>query len=158
MISNYVGIIHSANAADGSQYVILQYGFGYNSGGISQSFPTKVGSLYEVTFDYAALAEGGTRTWDLTANIAGTPLTLPINETGTPGLDVTPWVEETVFFTATATTSTISFTGDTHDQYYGPVLDDVTAEFIPEPATLTLLLAGGGVIFWLLRRRSQTSA
>jgi hypothetical protein len=110
---------------------------------LSQTFATVPGAEYLVTF---ALAHQGGAT--------NNPATILLQATGNPAViypaDSVSFVLKTYSFFAVAPVTTLSFTQSTGPMDYSPELDNVRVEFLPEPASLTLLALGLGA---LSRRR-----
>jgi hypothetical protein len=71
---------------------------------------------------------------------------------------ISPWTQETMYFTATSSSAVLSFlavgTGDPPTI----MLDGVTLAGVPEPSTWAMLLGGFGLIGLLQRRRRQQPA
>ena len=94
-----------------------------------QSFTTTSGTTYDISFCYAAVSQGGDQTDPLTYSInGGMPTTVYIDTTGVTQAKLTPWVQEATQFTATGTSSTLSFTGHYFNQWYGTALDNVSVQ------------------------------
>jgi len=128
--------------AGGNQAVMLN-GDGIATTTLSQTFATVPGAEYLVTF---ALAHQGGAT--------NNPATILLQATGNPAViypaDSVSFVLKTYSFFAVAPVTTLSFTQSTGPMDYSPELDNVRVEFLPEPASLTLLALGLGA---LSRRR-----
>lgn len=125
---------------------------------ISTSIATVIGSTYEVTFDHSILSVVGdpdiTTTFDVA--ITGQANTSYSNtfsdftlKDGVPNSFLT----ETIQFTATDTTTVLSFVSTALNGAgdRGPTIDNVRFDQIPEPSTG--LAAGLGVLLLALRRR-----
>jgi len=84
-------------------------------------------STYEQTFTYDTLAKGNTRT-DM------------------------KWELQSWYFTAQGATTTLGFASLTSTAY-GPALDNVSVELVPEPLTLAGVLLGVGCAAGYVRRR-----
>lgn len=112
----------NAVASDGDQFVQLQ--FNSSPATISQTFTTVVGQDYQLDFDYSALDFINSRSVTLTYNLGGSDQTIDYT---TIDLNVgqTAWETESVAFTATGTSTTISFTGDFISGFWGPSIDNV---------------------------------
>jgi hypothetical protein len=153
-------------ASDGSRFLDLtNYSAGAPFAGLSQSFATTAGATYTLSFDL-----GGSNAWGrpdaLIASAAGTSATFttgPASAT-TPNND---WYHESMTFTATGATTTLTLQGSAGGNYIG--LDNVVVDLlsgpgptpdpvpaIPEPSTWALMLAGLAVIGGVARRRAAT--
>ncbi len=108
-------------AADGLNSVDLT---GYNEGSISQAFPTVVGQEYKVKFYMAGNTAGEPMVKTMKADVGGEPETFSFDATGKTLLDM-GWEKKHFVFTATADTTTLTFTSTVPD-YFGPVIDKVT--------------------------------
>ncbi|MBT3193160.1 MAG: DUF642 domain-containing protein [Verrucomicrobia bacterium] len=115
-------------ASDGDQYLQLQDS-GTGVATISQNITTEVGATYQLTFDYSGV-DTTTHSVEL-AYAAGGSAGSVTYSTGTPMED---WQTETVSFQATATTTAISFTGDSvGGGFYGVGIDNVSVTKTAEP-------------------------
>jgi len=109
----------SAVASEGDQFVQLQYAS--DDATISQAMATSAGQVYELSFDYSAL-DFGSRSLTLTYDVGGAIRTVNMT-TADPQIS---WATETFQFTATDTTTMLSFTGDAFNGFYGPSIDNVS--------------------------------
>ncbi len=116
-------------------------------GGISQTFSTSIGSSYEVNFYMAAPKIGFQEPRTAKATVAGNTYQFSTPSSSEYFLE---WSKKTFTFTAVATQSTLEFIGNGQFQYWGPVIDNVSIEAVPEPASIAALGAG---LALLLRRR-----
>jgi hypothetical protein len=136
------------------------------AGNISQTFAVAGNMTYRVAF-----AMGGN--FDnlpiIKTMVSGVPITTPhtftFDTTGTSRTNM-GWTDKFYEFTTAAsqTSATITFQsittgGNPHPDSYGPALDNVRIEAVPEASTLigfgsALVMAGPGMIGWLRRRRS----
>jgi Protein of unknown function (DUF642)/PEP-CTERM motif len=152
-------------ASDGSRFLDLtNYSAGAPFAGMSQTFATTAGATYTLSFDL-----GGSNFWGrpdaLIASAAGTSATFTTGpaSTTTPNND---WYHESMTFTATGATTTLTLQGSVGFNYIGldnvsvallsgpgPTPDPVPA--IPEPSTWALMLAGLAAIGTVARRRHQ---
>jgi len=122
LINGWFGAV----ASEGDQVLSLQsntFGGGV-AGSISQSFATEVGQNYLLLFDYSSIdsAAPGQAT-SITYNLGDADQTVAFT-TGPYG--VPPWGAETYVFTATSTSTTLTFKGDYLGQWNGPLIDNVS--------------------------------
>lgn len=126
---------------------------GTDVGGVSQTFATVMGEKYKISFDLSGNPGGPTsKTLEVLAT-GGllTSFSYSLINSGTNMM----WATKDYFFTASGVSTTLSFVSTTIDGgVWGPALDNVTINVVPEPATLTL--AGIGALGWIgvsIRRR-----
>lgn len=149
----------NAQSSEGAQWMSLTLLNG-TAGGVSQTFATVAGTVYELTFDYSALSHGDTTganvVYEMLFDLGGPATQLNINTLGLPSLMLAPWQTHTVQFMATGASTTLNFRAGagSYAGFYGPAIDNVWVTFIaapaPEPATFTLLALGAAVF---MRRR-----
>ena len=118
-------------ASDGDRSIDLS-GY-YSHGSISQTFATVTGQDYKVQFDLAGNIEGPPTIKTMTVEVAGTTHDFEFDISG-KNKDNMDWETKNFEFTATDTTSILTFkTAIT--SAFGPVLDNVIVEeIIPPPA------------------------
>jgi Ca2+-binding RTX toxin-like protein len=96
-------------------------------GGIAQAFNTVVGQQYLVSFALAGNPEGGTPIKQLGVSAAGQSEVFSFDTTGF-SIDNMGWVNKTLIFTATASTTTLEFYSlsiEPENYFNGPTLDNV---------------------------------
>ncbi len=114
-------------------------------GSISTSIPTSIGTEYHISFGAygGAFNQGGL----LTAGTLNQPFIAP----GTSNTTTAVFTNYGFDFTATASTTTITFQSVTSDGF-GPIIDNVSV--VPEPSSALLLTCGAALC--LRRRRLRT--
>lgn len=142
---NTLGPDGQTSASHGDQYLQLQTS---NTGiaTISRSVATQIGTEYTLSFDYGAIAIA---VWDLTFEYEVDGTTQQIAVTTKDGQ--IGWETQEYTFTATKDLTSLSFTGDTENGFYGISLDNVTITAVPEPTSAALIGLGGLAL--LLRRQ-----
>jgi len=101
-------------------------------GGIAQTFKTKKGQKYRVTFALAGNPEGAVAKKKLGVKAAGKQAEFEFDTTGKTKADM-GWVKKTWDFTADADETTLEFFSlMTEDEACGPCLDDVSVVEIKE--------------------------
>jgi hypothetical protein len=147
-------------AHDGTQWLDLN---GYDRGGVFQFIATVPGVAYDFRFWYSdnpfSNAQGSqlgvAKTGNWTIRDGGTnALLLPLgnftHDTATgAGAD---WRDSGLIrFVATSASTRIAFSGDVNLLSTGPMIDDVSVEAVPEPASIALL--GAAVVGLAMQRR-----
>jgi choice-of-anchor C domain-containing protein len=138
-----------------------------NSNGtiVSQALSTVSGQRYKLTFDMAGNPDGPP-TDKILLVTAGTvidePFTFVTNLSDPPATHLEMgWVQESMIFQATASTTPLSFQSvvfyeDGSPSPYGPALDNVQVVAVPEPTGLVALFGLGGMgllgLVWRHRR------
>ena len=142
---DYIGTYWQAS--EGSRNLDLS---GLNAGGIQQTFNTTVGETYRVTFDLAGNTDGSPTIKEMRVSAGGNSADFSFDITGKSRSNM-GWVSKSWGFTATGTTTTLSFL-NLADTAYGPALDNVsvialspppTPTSIPEPSSMLGLLSLG---------------
>jgi choice-of-anchor C domain-containing protein len=111
-------------AADGKRSLDLHGSPGL--GGIKQTFPTKPGTRYNVTFWMAANPDGTVLKKRMGVSAAGSSKEFEFDATGKTTKDL-GWVKKTWQFTATEKQTTLEFyTLMKEDESCGPALDNVS--------------------------------
>lgn len=133
----------------------------YQTGSISQTIGgLTIGQMYQLSFYWAAGQQAGydgitTENWGV--SFGGQNYRTATVTTANHGF--TPWRQEVVYFTATATSQLLSFLAQGTPAGVPPfsLLDGVSLTAAPEPATWLLMMVGlGGVMFVARRRRNGT--
>jgi len=65
------------------------------------------------------------------------------------------WVTESILFTNSDATTTLSFTSQDAGGPYGAALADISVTAVPEPESMALLLAGLGMVGVMASRRKR---
>ena len=126
-------------ASDGNRSVDLSE---LSAGRIEQTFNTIVGENYTVTFDLAGNPIGGPIVKSMTVLAAGDSANFTFDTTGRSTSNM-GWETNTWMFTATGSTTTLSFISNTNTNA-GPALDNVSVSEtvvtdVNEPQTLMML-------------------
>ena len=102
-------------------------------GGIAQTFPTRPGRRYRVTFQLAGNPNRPPLRKPVRVSAAGQSVELEFDATGRSGRDM-GWVERTWEFTADADSTTLEFTSLTQSPQtgYGAAIDRVTVDLVGE--------------------------
>ena len=140
---DYIGTYWQAS--EGSRNLDLS---GANAGGIQQTFNTTVGETYRVTFDLAGNTDYSPTIKEMRVSAGGNSADFSFDITGKSRSNM-GWVSKSWGFTATGTTTTLSFL-NLVDTPYGPALDNVSVialspppTSIPEPSSVLGLLSLG---------------
>ena len=155
-----IGLINWHNSAammnpfDGDKVVDLNNsGNGLADTGIlSQSFATDIGESYELTFYLAGPGTAFPDPRQVQVDIAG--IQQIFSQAASPNTAL-EWGTETLTFTAIESTTTLAFTSVNGAGYWGPLLDGVSVNAIPEPSTLVTLACGAAVMLVVGRRHMK---
>jgi len=144
-------------AAEGSRSVDLN---GTTAGAISQTFDTVAGHVYRVSFSLAGNpddTQNTLKTVRVLAPTGGTPADYNF-DTSDLTRGYMGWVSRTYTFTATSSSTTLSFSSLTEESAYGPAIDnvtvtDVTPTSVPTLSQWALFSLAGLLGLAALRRR-----
>lgn len=145
---DYIGTYWAAQ--DGNRSLDLN---GNGKGGVSQTFDTSIGQVYQVSFWVAGNPDGLPILKELTADDGTTTFEFEFDATGSTRVDPN-WSERTFEFIASGASTTLSFKS-TVEGFFGPALDNVSVTAIPEPFTLSLL--GVSLVGLGLARRGRAA-
>ena len=148
-LSTYGGGSGFGSAHDGLVSLDLNTDHGVG-GGIQQSVPTDVGGLYSLTFWQGTYNHHGR---DGTSNVivsAGATTESFFFENHNP---IIAWGQKTLNFTATSTTTLISFENFDSPELNFSHIDNVSINLVPEPSTALLL--GIGLVRMSLRKKGR---
>jgi choice-of-anchor C domain-containing protein len=134
------------NAENGTKMVDLNDNGGglSDTGTLSQTFATSVGSNYDLTFYLAGPDTSFPNPRQVKVEIAGG--TQIFSQAASDPLALV-WGLETMSFTATSTSTTLTFSSVDGSGYWGPFLDNVSVNtVVPEPSTMAMY-AGAFLVF-----------
>ena len=112
-----------------------------------------VGQIYVVTFDMAGNPEGGGPSIKEMNVSAGDNSQDYLFDTTGATFESMNWLSQIFSFTATSTTTTLTFLAVSPGDAFGAALDNVAVNPIPEPSTVLLL--GSGLTGLVLFRRHR---
>ena len=145
----------TASPGGGSHFLDLT-GYHDNSSyaGVKQTFDTKIGGVYNVSFDLGNSSQyGGLAA--ATVSAAGKTFAFFTNT-----VELNNWKPELFTFTANSNATTLAFVGTAGGAYIG--LDNVGVQLIgaavPEPTSWAMLLVGFAGLGGVLRRRRAAMA
>ena len=156
---NSIDYINPSNpywvAEDGHRALDLS---GSAPGSVFQTLSTTVGQAYTVSFYMAGNPDGDPVIKHLSVDINGSGAQTYAFDTTGVTYSAMGWTKETYKFTATSTSSVLTFTDLTPGSPYGAALDNVSIS-APEPATWALMLVAMAGIGGVARaRRSRLAA
>ena len=119
-----------------------------NGDQLQQSFATVIGQQYLLSFDLSSWWTSGPPAQPGELGVTVGPASGSYTES------TNAYTTYTLPFTATAITTTLTFTntGPTGNSY--PQIDDVSVTAVPEPGTVAMLLAGLAAVGFMAKRRS----
>jgi hypothetical protein len=156
---NYGPGLNTLNPASVQDIDLVGDSFGSNGvfGGLSQSFSTVAGQIYQLTFDYShnngTFSSNGYAAQVTVANgLADAILSAEVSQ----AYGQSPWTAFSQTFTATSDLTTLTFINTRGGYNAGIYLDDVSVEAlaagVPEPATWGMMLLGFGLLGVAMRR------
>ena len=141
-------------AFEGNQYLDLVGQDANGQGSIYQDLTTAIGQTYTITFAYSHNLFAPNEATSASASVAvGSLFDILMHSTGdTNNLD---WKVYTNTFTATDTTTRLTFTNLTGGPREGILLDAISVAAVPEPATWAMMLLGFGMMGMAMRSRRR---
>ncbi len=129
-----------------------------SAGSIAQTFATIVGALYTVTFDLAGNPDGPNETKVQVTSVNGPPFQELFFFNVGPGntRQNMGWQTKSFSFTANSTQSTLTF-GSATNTPFGPAIDNVSVQAVPEPGTWLMMIVGFGLLGGMLRSRRRAA-
>lgn len=121
-----------------------------SAGSIAQTFSTVAGQDYLVEFYLAGNPDGGPTVKSLSVSADATSFTDTFSTAGKTRANM-GWVKKSFTFTADDAFATLKF-ASTNTGAFGPAIDNVTVQAVPEPATFAVISVG---LIALKRRRSS---
>ncbi len=128
------------------------------AGSIAQTFATIVGAIYTVTFDLAGNPDGPNETKVQVTSVNGPPFQQLFFFDVGPGntRQNMGWETKSFTFTANSNQSTLTF-GSATDTPFGPAIDNVSVQAVPEPGTWLMMIVGFGLLGGMLRGRRRAA-
>ena len=127
---------------------------GASPGAISQDLSLAAGG-YLLTFSLAGNPDGGSTTKSVEVSIDGVTHDYTFDTTG-QSRNSMGWVTESILFSNIDATTTLSFTSKDAGGPYGAALADISVTAVPEPESISLLLAGLGMVGVMAARRKRS--
>ena len=127
---------------------------GSSPGAISQDLSLAAGG-YLLTFSLAGNPDGGSVTKSVEVSIDGVTRDYTFDTAGQSKSSM-GWVTESIWFTNADATATLSFTSEDAGGPYGAALADISVTAVPEPESISLLLAGLGMVGVMASRRKRS--
>lgn len=145
-------------AGDGFRAVDLNSVLGLGAGAISQTIATMPRAPYVMTFSYSAHPYAGCyfgpKPMQARADSAFVVVTPdPGSEGYLDGINI--WHRATLPFTATSSSTTISFASLLGGTCAGPLVDDVVVEAVPLPTTKEQCKNGGWQVFGIFKNQGD---
>jgi hypothetical protein len=145
-------------AVDGFRAVDLNSAFDQCAGAISQAIATTPGAPYVVTFSYSAHPYPGCyfgpKPMQASAGDASVVVTPDPASEGYLG-SINIWRSATLRFTATSSSTTISFASLLGGSCAGPLVDDVVVEAAPLPTSKEQCKNGGWQVFSIFENQGD---
>lgn len=153
-VNNSIDLIGSYWAASsGAQSIDLNSTVG---GSISQAFATTLGQQYRLSFDLAGNPDGDPDAKLLAVLVRGGGVNELVSfDAGATSRSEMSWVSNFYDFVGTGSTMGLVFSSRVAGAY-GPALDNVAVNAVPEPGSWAILLAGLGLMGWTMRRRGAS--
>lgn len=124
------------------------------AGAIAQTFSTTPGSEYVVSFYLSGNPEGSPQPKQLMVSVDTYNQTYSVDTTGQYRTNLL-WQQISFSFTASSSSATLTFQSLTPGYAaWGPLLDGVEVQNVPEPGAV-VLLSVGGMVYLLVRTRRR---
>lgn len=124
-----------------------------SAGWVEQAFDTTAGTFYVVLFDLAGNTDGGPTVKTVRVTAAADSANYTFDTTGMSRASM-GWVTMSFTFQATGASTTLRFTS-LDETPFGPALDNVRVNAVPEPASLAMAGVGAVCVVGLARRRRR---
>ena len=123
-------------------------------GAIAQTFDTVFGQQYEVSFLLSGNPDGPPPVKTLRVEATGTAYQDYAFATAGHSLASMGWTAYTYAFTATGSSTTLTFSNASVASAYGPAIDGVSVTAVPEPASWAMMIGGFAIAGAAMRRRA----